>query len=524
MADQYDVLIIGSGASGGMAAYTLTQLGVKCMLLDAGPPVDFQNNTESKKAYTLPFRGLGDPARNPHVPQASEFTAHQWVDERTVPYTHDADAPFNWVRARYIGGKTLFWSRMSFRLSDYEFQCAKHDGYGENWPITYADLAPFYSRVEQIFRVRGRKEGLPQLPDGDFPLIDDSPDSPANALFIREAKEAGMPVTKVRSSLGRGPLASSANLLLPDAIATGNLTVVPNAVVRELTTDRNTGLVNGVNFIERTTGRELHAKARVVVLGASCLESTRILLNSGIANSSGVLGRYLIDQLYISKAVQAILPEVRDKKAPAGYYGGVLYVPRFRNLSNPREKDFLRGYAFDFVSGTQPAPEYLPYYGVELDKAQGDLFNSAVSTTFMGEVLPVYENHVRINRDQKDAYGIPTLHISARYGDNERKMIRDGVDTMADVFTACGWEVLAKNDRPLPMGYSIHELGTCRMGADPKASVLNQWNQSHDVKNLFVVDGSSFVSGGSQNPTMTIVALAMRASEHLADQMKRGNL
>lgn len=523
-APTYDVLIIGSGASGGMAAYILTKLGIECLMLEAGPPVDFQNNVESRKAYTLPFRGLGDPQRTPHVFQANEFNAHQWVDERVVPYTHDAEAPFNWVRARYVGGKSLFWSRMSFRLSDYEFQAARHDGFGDNWPVTYADLAPFYSRVEQIFRVRGRKEGWLQLPDGDFPVLDESGDSPANTLFIGEAAKLGMPVTKVRSSLGRGPLASSANLLLPDAMATGKLTIVPNAVVRNLTVDRDTGLANGADFVDRHTGRELHASARVVVLGASCLESTRILLNSGIANSSGALGRYLHDQLYITAAVQAIIPQVRDKQAPAGYAGGFLYIPRFRNLTNTREKNFIRGYAFDYTSGTAPAAQYLPYYGIELDQAQERLSGSAVNTTFMGEVLPRYENHVRINPDVKDAYGIPALHISASYGENERAMARDGVETMAAVFRACGWEVLATNDNPLPMGYSIHELGTCRMGDDPKTSVLNKWNQSHDVRNLFVVDGSSFVTGGSQNPTMTIVSLAMRASEYLAEQLRQGNL
>ncbi len=519
----YDVLIIGSGASGGMAAYTLTRMGIKCLMLDAGPPVDFVNNQQHKQSFEMPYRGFGKPGRLAHVFQADEYNANQWVDEVEVPYTHAPDEPFNWVRVRYVGGKSLFWSRMSFRLSDYEFKGKDHDGYGENWPISHADLDPYYSRVEPIFRVRGRREGLAQLPDGNF-IDDDSPYSPANQLFRDEAAKMGIATTKIRSSLGRGPLASSANLLLPDAMTTGNLTLVPNAVVRDITTDKDTGLVNGVNFVDRHSLREMHAKARVVVVGAACLESTRILLNSGIANSSGVLGHYLHDQFYITQSVMAVIPDVRDGKAPSGYAGGAGYIPRFRNLKAPMEKDFIRGYAFDFNSGGTPPSRFLPYYGAELDQALEKYRGSAFTGTCMGEVLPRFENHVRINKDVQDAYGIPVLHFQCKYSDNERNMAKDAIEAMSEICHNCGWEVLAAHDQMFPPGYSIHEVGTCRMGDDPKKSVLNKWNQSHDIKNLFVVDGSSFVTCGSQNPTMTIVSLSMRASEYLAEQMRRGDL
>src|SRR4029077_8969075 len=240
----------------------------------------------------LPYRGFGKPGRLPHVLQANEFNANQWVDETQVPYTHDPQQPYNWVRVRMLGGKSNFWARMSFRLSDYEFKGKEHDGFGENWPISHADLAPYYSRVETIFRVAGRKEGLAQLPDGVF-IEDNSPDSESVRKFASAAKPVGMTVTKMRRAMGNGQLASSFNLLLPHAMATGKLTIVPNAVVREITVDKNTGRVNGAHFHDRHSGSEYHVKARSVVLGASCLESTRILLNSGLANSSGVLGRYL---------------------------------------------------------------------------------------------------------------------------------------------------------------------------------------------------------------------------------------
>jgi len=318
-------------------------------------------------------------------------------------------------------------------------------------------------------------------------------------------------------------LASSLNLLLPDALGTGNLTLVPNAVVREITIDKNTGLVNGANFLDRHSRREMHAGARLVVLGASCLESTRLLLNSGIANSSGVLGHYLHDQFYITNSVVAVIPDARDGKGGRGLVGGGGYVPRFRNLAT-KEKSFIRGYAYDFNTGGTPDARYFPCWGEELARKVESCRGAAFSATTMGEVLPRLENHVRIDKTVADAWGIPVLNIKCRYGENEFNMARDAVHTLEDVCRGAGFEVLHGNDKMFPPGYSIHELGTCRMGDNPKTSVLNKWNQSHDVKNLFVVDGSSFVTGGSQNPTMTILALSMRASEFAAEQMRAGNL
>lgn len=519
----YDVLIIGSGASGGMAAYTLTKKGLNCLMLDAGPLVDFNRNREPKAVSELPYRGFGEPGRLPHVVQANEFNANQWVDEKQVPYTHDPNAPFNWVRVRMIGGKSLFWARMSFRLSDYEFKAKDHDGFGENWPISYADLKPYYDRVEPIFRVAGRNEGYKQLPDGVF-LEDQSSWSGAMQRFIGAAKKRDIPVTKMRRATGRGQFASSFNLLLPDAVESGNLTIVPNAVVREITLDKNTGLANGANFLDRHSSREMHAKAKAVVLGASCLESTRILLNSNIANSSGVLGHYLHDQTYITQGVQAIVPEAKDGKAPRGLMGGGGYVPRFVNLKSGKEQDFIRGYAYDFSTGGTPDPNVIPAYGVELEKALASYRGAGVSVTIMGEVLPRYENYVSIDKNVVDAWGIPALHIQCRYSDNEFKMAKHAMNTFDELCKDAGFETIAKHDKPWPPGYSIHELGTCRMGDNAKTSVLNKWNQSHDIKNLFVVDGSSFVTGGYQNPTMTILSLSMRASEHLAEQMRAGNV
>jgi choline dehydrogenase-like flavoprotein len=515
---QYDVLIVGSGHSGGMAANILTQKGISCLMLNAGPEADYTHDRTTKAAYELPYRGFNKPGRLPHVFQANEFNANQWVDEKEVPYTHDPDAPYNWVRVRLLGGRSLFWARQSFRLSDFEFKAADIDGTGENWPISHADLAPFYSRVEEIFQVSGRKEGWPQFPDGNFVETTFPPDSDTIKRVTELANKQGIQVSKGRSARGRDGLASSINLLLPDALATGKLDIVQNAIVREISTDKDTGLANGAHFIDRHSGREMHVKARVVVLAAGCLESTRLLLNSKLANSSGVLGHYLVDQMY-GVSVVASVPEARDGKAKPGLMGGGSFIPRFRNLKKSDKRDFIKGYCVTINSGGDASPNFFPLYGEELQTKLDSYAGSCVSGGIFGERVARNENHVCLDKDVVDKWGIPVLHIEARDSDNERNMTKDAANTIEELFHDAGWEIICKTDRVNPPGYSIHEVGTCRMGNNPKKSVLNQWCQSHDVKNLFVVDGASFVTCGWQNPTMTILALSMRASEYLAGQM-----
>ena len=520
--ENVDVLVVGSGHSGGMVAKILTEKGISCVMLNAGPIVDFQKDRELKPAHELPYRGFKMPGRLPHVFQADEFNANTWVDEKEVPYTFNAEQPYNWVRVRLFGGRSLFWARQSFRLSNYEFKAKDHDGFGTNWPIDLSDLAPYYSRVEAIFRVSGHPDGLPQYPDGNF-VVDDSPWSGSMQRFIAAGKKLNVPVCKARSAMGRDGLASSINLLLPDAFATGKLTAVPNVVVREITVDKNTGLANGANFVDRHSRREMSVKARVVVLAAGCLESTRLLLNSKLANSSGVLGHYLIDNIY-GPGVVCSVPESRDGKATPGLMGGGALIPRFRNIAT-KAPNFIGGYALNVWSSDRAMPSRnFAEYGVELQKKLDSYYGSGFSMSMMGQVLSRYENHVSIDKNLVDAWNIPVLHIDTKYGDNEINMSRDAVDTGVAMAEAAGFEVLSKNYEPNPPGYSIHELGTCRMGDDPKTSVLNRWNQSHDIKNLFVVDGSSFVGTGWQNPTMTILALSMRAAEHMAEQMRQRNI
>jgi choline dehydrogenase-like flavoprotein len=512
----HEVLIIGSGASGGMVAYVLARKGIRCLMLDAGPAVDFQRDRCLKPVYDLPYRGFGRPGRFPNLPQANEFNGNVWADPKKNPYSFNPSDPYDWVRIRLVGGRTLLWGRWSFRLSDYDFRGKDHDGYGDNWPIRYEDLAPYYDRVERIYRVSGRKAGLPQLPDGVF-IEDDSPDSESIQRFRAAARRRGIATTKVRRATGE--LASSVNLLLPDALATGNLQIVSDAVVRSISTDPNTGLANGAYFIDRRSRHDYHVKARVVVLGASCLESTRILLNSGLVNSSGVLGHYLFDQFYVKHVVDAIVPDARGGSPGRHLMGGGGCIPRFRNLKT-REKNFIRGYMLIFGSGGTPDARYFPVYGEALQKQLADVRGAGFDLTTMGEVLPRYENHVRIDKDVVDAWGIPALHIQARYTENEFAMAKDSMEVAAELCFDAGFKVLEKHWQMVPPGESIHELGTCRMGDDPKTSVVNKYNQAHDIKNIFVVDGGAFVSGGCQNPTETISALAMRAAEYIAEKMR----
>jgi choline dehydrogenase-like flavoprotein len=524
--EKVDVLIVGSGHSGGMAAKVLTGKGINCLMLNAGPIPDYAKDRETVAAYQLPYHGFNMPGRLPNLYQATEFNSNQWVDQQEVPYTFDPEQPYNWVRVRLFGGRSLFWARQSFRYSDFEFRARDTDGTGANWPIRLADLAPYYDQVESIFRVRGRKEGLPQYPDGNF-VEDNSPWTGSLQRFNAAAAKAGMTVCKIRTAMGINGLASSINLLLPDAFATGKLEAVPNAVVREITVDKNTGLANGANFLDRHSGREMTVKARVVVLAAGTLESTRLLLNSGVTNSSGVLGHHLMDNPYRAGMIASV-PEARDGKgrATAGLMGGTAFAPRFRNLGTPatRGKDFVGGYGLLIGSGGDLDPRNFPLYGAALQKKMVGYAGSSFSTEMYGSTLSRYENHVTIDKTTVDAWGIPALRISAKYDNNEFNMARDAVDTSAAIAEAAGFEVLTKNYETDPPGRSIHEAGTCRMGDDPRTSVLNKWNQSHDIKNLWVVDAGAFVSTGWQNPTLTLTTLSMRASEYLAEQMRQGNV
>ena len=580
----YDAVVVGSGAAGGMAAHVLTSHGLKVLLLEAGKAQDtgkllhsmqwpYENEWRGKMppdyhALTLNEYTVRNPPYGAGMPYkdykkvlsyvqgwgGSDYSKTLLVDERQNPYS---GTNYAWVRARAVGGKTNIWGRLALRLSDYDFKGATHDGYGVDWPISYADLSPYYDRVDQYLGVSGHPESLPQMPDGMYqrPLK-----LTASELHMRNTlKGMGRILTPYRAGVttdglkhnkyrsrcyGRGACDrhtggcdihaafDSPTGLIQPAMDTGNLTMRPNSTVYEVTVDQNTGKADGVHFLDSDTFKSYKAKAKVVVIAASTLESARLLLLSkssqypnGIGNSSEQVGHYFCEHLMgpsVSGFWKDLVgkPLTLDDGRPGGFY-----IPRFRNLTD-KQKNFIRGYGFEGGSGTTmiPGNAWIPGFGAEYKKKVRDYAGALFSYGGFGEVLPRYENYVEIDPNLKDTWGVPVLRFNYKFGDNEKKMAEDMYNTGREMFEAAGFEVTSATKDLECEGWSIHELGTARMGNDSKASVLNQFQQSHDVKNLFVVDGSSHVSASAQNPTWTIMALCWRSCDYLAGQLKQGEI
>jgi choline dehydrogenase-like flavoprotein len=578
----YDAVIVGSGAAGGMAAHVLTTHGMKVLLLEAGKKLPIERELKSMEwPYEHPRRGGLAPdshalthneytirkppyARgmpNKHVYSyvegwgGADYSKNIVVDEKDHPYT---GTNYAWVRARCLGGKTNIWGRLALRLSDYDFKAASRDGYGENWPISYADIAPYYDKVDLYLGISGHKENLPYLPDSIFQRAIRL--TPAEVKLRSALGDVGRVLTPYRAGVttdglkhnkhrsrcfGRGAcnrhvggcdihaaFDSPTGLILP-AMETGNLTLRTNATVYEVMVDKDTGKAAGVRFIDTETGQDRAARAKVVILAASTLETARLMLLSkseqyanGIANSSGHVGHNFCEHIMgpsVTGLVKDLVgkPRTNDDGKP-----GSFYVPRFRNLTE-RHPKFIRGYGFEGDSGTKMFPSHAystPGYGSAYKKKVRDYAGAFISMGAFGEVLPRFENSVGVDPEVKDRWGIPVLRFNYRFGDNEKKMAEDMADSAREMFENANIEVIGVDREILTEGWSIHELGTARMGTDPKTSVLNQFQQSHDVKNLFVVDGSSHVSASCQNPTWTIMALCWRSCDYLADQFQKGQL
>ncbi|HEY1337241.1 MAG TPA: GMC family oxidoreductase [Bryobacteraceae bacterium] len=577
----YDAVIVGSGAAGGMAAHVLTSHGLNVLLLEAGRKLPIEQELKSMQwPYDHPRRGEMPP--DSHALGAREYTIRQppyaqgspykhvysyvqgWdgsdysknivVDEKDHPYT---GTKYAWVRARLLGGKTNIWGRLALRLSDYDFKAASRDGFGENWPISYADIEPYYDRVDRYLGISGLKEGLPYLPDSIFQRPNRF--TKAEMAFRASLEKMGRLITPYRAGVttdgvpnkyrskcfGRGAcnrrvggcdihaaFDSPTGLIYP-AWDTGRLTVRTNATVYEVTVDRGSGKASGVSFIDTESRKTYQAKARAVLLGASTLESARLLLNSkspqypnGIGNSSGHVGHNFCEHL-MGPSVNGIVKDLVGKaRTLDDGKPGSFYLPRFRNLQS-RHPDFIRGYGFEGNSGTGIFPGHAfdtPGFGKDFKKHVRDYAGAYFHMGGFGEVLARYENYVDLDPNVKDRWGVPVLRFHYQFGDNERKMAADMAATAREMFEAAGIEIVSSNSGLLTEGWSIHELGTSRMGADPKKSVLNQFQQSHDVKNLFVVDGSSHVTAANQNPTWTIMALCWRSCDYLADQLRKGEV
>jgi choline dehydrogenase-like flavoprotein len=575
----YDAIVVGSGAAGGMAAHVLTTHGLKVLMLEAGKKLPIEEELRSMEwPYDNAHRGKLPPdrhaltfneytIRNPPYGAGFEKSKHLHsyvgkndyvknivVDERENPYT---GTNFAWVRARCLGGKTNIWGRLSLRFSDYDFKAKSRDGYGDDWPISYSDLAPYYDKVDLYLGITGVKENLPYLPDSIFQRPTKL--SCSEVMLKERIKKMGRVLTQYRAGVtsdglkhnkyrsqcyGRGAcdrhggcdihaaFDSPTGLIYP-AMDTGNLAVRTNAVVREVTVDPDTGKASGVHFIDTQTMKDYHVRARVVVVAASTLESARLLLLSksrlypnGLANSSGHVGHNFSEHVLGCNIVGQVKdlvgkPSTLDDGRPGGFY-----LPRFQNLSEKHPK-FIRGYGFEGGGGQGMYPGYatdLTGFGASFKEEVRDNRGAYIDMGAFGEMLSRYENYVDLDPVVKDKWGIPVLRFHVEFGDNDRHMVEDMQASGQEMFEAAGFKIVEMRTKTLTPGWSIHEIGTVRMGNDPKSSVLNQFEQSHDVKNLFVVDGSAFVNAGCQNPTWTIMALAWRSCDYLADELGKGNL
>lgn len=556
----YDAIVIGSGITGGLAAKELTELGLSTLVLDAGRPIDpVRDYAEHRQPWEAPFRGLGDrraiAARQPVQRRSVSFDEWShgfWTDDADNPYTTPAEKPFDWLRARHVGGKSITWGRQVYRWSDLDFEANARDGIGVDWPIRYRDLAPWYERVERFIGVSGQPEGLAHLPDGAFvpPMamncVEQHVRDRIRATFrgerimtIGRVAVLTAPLNGRRACHYCGPCQrgcitrsyfSSLSASLPAAEATGRLTLRPHSVVRHLVRDADTGRVARVHVIDAVTRQSHEYSARIVFLCASAFESARILLNSrtdqmpeGLANSSGQVGRSLMDHIKWGGA-EGEIDGFADKRVLGARPNGI-YVPRFRNVGT-RHPAFLRGYGFQGGASragwARMATE--PGIGRSFKQRLGDLGPWVMRFSAFGEMLPREDNRCTLHPTMVDAWGIPVLHIECAWGENERAMHRDMTATAVELLEAAGATRVRPSTRVSTPGNANHEMGGARMGRDRRTSVLNGWNQAWDVPNLFMTDGACMTSSGNQNPTMTYMALTARACHFAVEELKRGNL
>jgi len=548
--DVFDAVVVGSGATGGWAAKELTEAGLRVCVLEAGSRITPADFTEHLENHQLKYRGFDPHKRKRRPIQGQVYACREsnqtwFVDDIDNPYTTESGKPFHWIRCRILGGRSLTWGRQSYRMGDLDLKAASHDGYGDDWPVSHTDLVPWYEKVERFVGISGQAEGLAQLPDSVFlpPM-----DMTCGERMLREqaAKKLGRTVTIGRVAVltrdhnGRqachycGPCEhgcitnsyyASPWTTLAAAQKTGRLTVRTDAVVSHVVLDRATGKASGVAYLDRVTRAAREVRARLVVLCASTLESTRLLLNSapgGLANSSGVLGHYLMDHIYGGGASGEMpMLEARAWTGPPRRPNGI-YVPRFRNVKEKTTNGFVRGYGYQ--GGSSPSFDMgAPGFGAGFKEAvrKG---HWSIGLGVWGECLARKENYVELDEDAVDAWGIPSLKIHMSWSDNERKLFDDGRQEGAAMLEAAGAKNVRTTGNYSVPGFCIHEIGTARMGNDPKSSVLNGFNQAHDVKNLFVTDGAAWVSSGCQNPTLTMMAITARACAWAAEQMRQGNV
>jgi len=557
MPKTYDAIVVGSGMTGGWAAKELTEAGLETLVLEAGRPITTADYVEHVPPWQMRFRGLDDrKKRMADQPIQREcYACDEWsskffVNDHDNPYTTEPDKPFLWLRGRQVGGRSIMWGRQVYRWSDLDFEANLKDGIAVDWPIRYADIAPWYDHVERFIGISGEKLGLPQLPDGQFlkPMALNCGEE-----VVRDALAKHWPGERVLT-IGRCAILTedhngrsachycgycergcvtlsyfnSINATLPVARQTGKLTLRPFSVVHSLMYDKKRNRVSGVRVIDGETKHAIEFRARVIFLCASTLESARILLNSatpdfpnGLANSSGELGHNVMDHI-MGGGANGKITAPADKK-PVGRRPNGIYVPRFRNLAGGPKSTFLRGYGYQGGAGREGwgRGADLPGFGADWKKALRDPGDWSFGLYGFGECLPNHNNYVEIDKTKNDAWGIPVLKIHCTYGDNEWALMKDASIAAAEMLAAAGAREITPYIDHNPPGKAIHEMGTARMGRDPKTSVLNARNQAHDIPNLFVTDGACMASTANQNPSITYMALTARACDYAVGAMKR---
>ncbi len=561
----FDAIVVGSGMSGGIVAKELCERGLKVLMLERGNDVDpGKDFTDMTMPWEFPNNNMvpeAEVARDYAVQSQcyafSEATKHFWVKDSDHPYSTPEGKPFTWIRGYHLGGRSIMWGRQTYRMSEMDLSANAKDGHGCDWPIRYADLAPWYDHVEKFIGVAGDRDGLPQLPDGEFlPAFEmndaekqfkaaiESKFSTRKVIIGRNAnlsvaqpwhEELGRSSCQNRSICERGcsfgAMHSTLSSSLPAAKRTNNLTVITDAIVHSVIQDPKTGKATGVRVIDRNTRVGKTYEAKIIFLNASTIGTAQILLTSaneknprGLANGSDQVGRNLMDHMYALSSI-GMFPGPKDS-----YYKGRrptgIYIPRFRNVTEDAD-GYVRGYGYQGgVSrmGWKNMALQQGVVGAEIKERARQIGPWMIFISGFGEMLPNPDNRVTLHATRKDKWGIAIPHIDCAMGPNELKMAKQILTDGKAMIEAAGGQLVSQATEPGTPGLGIHEMGTARMGLDPKTSVLNKYNQAHEVPNLFITDGAAMSSSGCQNPSLTYMALSARAAHHATEFLKAGTI
>ena len=550
----YDAIVVGSGISGGWAAKELTEKGLKVLLLERGRNVEHVKDYDTAMMQPWEFKHRGrltEEQKKTHPVQTrsgfySEHNEKFWVNDLDCPYTEKKR--FDWYRGFHVGGRSLMWGRGCLRLSEMDFEANAKEGIGVDWPIRYKDIAPWYDYVERFAGISGQNEGLSQLPDGQFlpPMemncVEKAVKKRMEAHYNRSRimtiyREANLTVPhkgrgscQYRGLCSRGcpygAYFSTQSSTLPAAMATGNLTLRPFSIVNSVIYDKEKGRATGVRVIDAETNENIEFYSKILFLNGSTLGTSFILLNStsdsfpeGLGNSSGQLGHNLMDHHYrigASGTAEGFEDKYYYGRRPIG-----IYIPRFRNIGNDK-RDYVRGFGYGGSAsrtGWERAIAEMNY-GADFKEEMTEPGQWRMGLAAFGEALPYYENKIMLDKSKKDKWGQYVLSIDCEFRENEKKMRDDMMNDAAEILTVAGIKDVKTFDAGSFPGQAIHEMGTARMGRDPKTSVLNKWNQMHDVKNVFVTDGSCMTSSACQNPSLTYMALTARACDYAVEQLR----